>query len=56
MVVLYQKSGNVWNKLGQTEVIMDNLDPNWVRSFDVQYHFEKREYYKAVVYDINDVN
>ena len=33
---------------------MDNLSPSWVKSFDVQYHFEKREYYKAVVYDVED--
>ena len=33
---------------------MDNLNPAWVKSFEVQYHFEKREYYKAVVYDIDD--
>ena len=35
MVVLYQQSGNFWNKIGQTEVIMDNLNPKWVKSFDV---------------------
>ena len=46
----------MWNKLGQTEVIMDNLNPAWVKSFDVQYHFEKREYYKVVVYDVEDFN
>ena len=56
MVVLYQKVGNVWKELGKTEVIMDNLDPEWVKSFEVNYHFEKREYYKVVVYDIDDFN
>ena len=56
MIVLYAKTGNVWNKLGQSEVIMDNLAPAWVKSFEVQYHFEKREYYKVVVYDIDDFN
>ena len=56
MVVLYQKSGNQWMKLGQTEVIMDTMNPKWVKSFEVQYHFEKREYYKAVVYDVEDFN
>ena len=35
---------------------MDNLNPKWVQSFDVQYHFEQREYYKAVIYDIDDFN
>ena len=37
-----------------TEVIMDNLAPTWVTSFDVQYHFERRETYKAEVYDVDD--
>lgn len=44
----------MWNKIGQTEVIMDNLNPKWVKSFDVQYHFERRDYYKIEVYDIDD--
>ena len=35
MVVLYQKSGNQWMKLGQTEVIMDTMNPKWVKSFEV---------------------
>lgn len=56
MVVLSQKQGNVWMRLGKTEVIMDSLEPKWVKSFDVQYHFEKRETYKVEVYDIDDFN
>lgn len=40
MVVLYRKAGSQWHKLGVTEVISDNLNPTWVKSFDVQYHFE----------------
>ena len=39
-----------------TEVIMDNLAPAWVKSFDVQYHFEKRENFKVEVYDVDDMN
>lgn len=54
MVVLYQKTGNMWHRIGMTEVIMDNLDPSWVKSFDVQYHFERRDNYKVEVYDIDD--
>lgn len=54
MVVLFKKEGNLWKELGKTEVIMDNLNPKWVKNFEVPYHFEKREYYKAVVYDIDD--
>jgi len=33
---------------------MDSLEPKWVKSFEVQYYFEKREYYRAVVYDVDD--
>ena len=40
MVVLYRQAGNSWQKIGMTEVIMDNLNPVWIKSFDVQYHFE----------------
>lgn len=35
---------------------MDNLNPAWVKSFDVQYHFEKRENFKVEVYDVDDMN
>lgn len=47
---------NMWRELGKTEVIWDNLAPKWVKSFEVQYHFEKREYYKVTVYDVDDEN
>ena len=54
LLVFYRKVGNQWQKIGMTEVIMDSLEPVWVKSFDVQYHFEKRETYKAEVYDVDD--
>ena len=41
MAVLYEKRGNMWSQLGMTEVIMDNLDPDWVKCFDVPYKFEE---------------
>lgn len=56
MVVFYQQVGSQWRRIGMTEVIMDNLNPTWVKSFDVQYHFEKRENYKAEVYDVDDMS
>lgn len=56
IVFFYKQVGNQWQKLGMTEVIMDNLNPAWVKSFDVQYHFEKRENYKVEVYDVDDMN
>lgn len=54
MAVFYRKVGSNWQRIGMTEVIMDNLSPSWVKSFDVQYHFEKRDTYKVEVYDVDD--
>ena len=39
-----------------TEVVMDNLNPVWVKQIDVQYNFEVREQYKVEVYDVDDFN
>ena len=54
MLVFYKKTGNQWQRLGVTEVIMDNLSPAWVKSFDVEYHFERRDVYKVEIYDVDD--
>ena len=54
MAVLYRQNANGWTQIGMTEVIMDNLAPVWIKSFDVQYHFEQRENYKVEVYDVED--
>jgi hypothetical protein len=54
MAILYEKKGSMWQNHGQTEVIMDNLDPEWVKAFDVPYKFEEQQQFKVVVYDIDD--
>ena len=54
MVVLYEKKGNMWQQLGMTEVIMDNLNPEWVKCFEVPYKFEEQQNFKVIVYDIDD--
>ena len=56
MLVFHRKVGSQWQRIGMTEVIMDNLNPSWVTSFDVQYNFERRELYKVDVYDIDDTS
>lgn len=54
MVVLFEKRGNMWQMLGMTEVIMDNLNPEWVKDFQVPYKFEEVQNFKVAVYDIDD--
>ena len=53
--VLYEKKGRIWQLHGYTEVIWDNLDPEWVKAFDVPYKFEEQQVFKVVVYDIDDI-
>lgn len=39
--ILYKQTGRVWTKLGQTEIIHDNLNPTWVKTIACEYHFEQ---------------
>ena len=53
-VVFYQQKGNMWQKLGQTEIIHDNLNPEWVQKIQAEFHFEQNDKYKVEVYDSDD--
>ena len=35
MLILSKKQGESWMRMGVTEVIMDNLNPSWVKNFDI---------------------
>ena len=54
IVVFSKKEGSKWTRIGMTEVIMDSLNPRWIKAFDVQYNFEKREMFRVDVYDVDD--
>ena len=53
-VVFYKRQGNVWQQLGRTEIIHDNLNPRWVKKIMVDFHFEQQEQFKIEVYDSDD--
>lgn len=40
-----------WHEMGRTEVIKDNLNPEWQKKFVVNYSFEERQEIKIDVYD-----
>lgn len=42
-VILYLKNNNTgsWTEFGRTEIIWDNLNPNFVKTYVLDYHFEK---------------
>lgn len=41
-------------KMGQTEVITDNLNPVFVRYVTINYSFEERQDIKITVYDVDN--
>jgi hypothetical protein len=54
MCVAYAQTGDAWTLLGSTEIIWDNLNPKWSKTFDVRYYFERAQLFKFEVYDIDD--
>ncbi|KAL6048086.1 Copine IVb [Balamuthia mandrillaris] len=59
MVVLYvpkAEFSNKWTEFGRTEMIKDTLNPKFVKSFVMEYHFEKIQKLLFKVYDIDHEN
>lgn len=54
--MLFLKQGDNWNEVGRTEMVKDSLNPEFVRSFKVPFHFEEVQYLRLVVYDVDDVD
>ena len=55
-LVLFAVDGNKNTRIGETEVIPDNLNPKWVVSIKVDYFFEKQQNFKLEIYDADDAN
>jgi len=41
----------MWQQIDRTEIIHDNLSPQWVKKILVDFHFEQQEVFKVEVYD-----
>ena len=54
-VVVYVQGKNKaeWREMGRTETIMDNLNPDFVRSFKMDYLFEEQQLLRFDVYDLD---
>lgn len=52
--VLFKQAGNMWQQIGKTEIIHDNLNPEFVTKTMVDFHFEQQEVFKVEVYDSDD--
>lgn len=51
--VLYMKETGQdrFFEVGRTEMIKDNLNPQWVKKFDLEYRFEERQMLQFRIYD-----
>ncbi|XP_076806884.1 copine-8-like [Clavelina lepadiformis] len=55
MVVMYMQGlgSKEWREFGRTEVIWNNLNPDFVKKFVVDYFFEERQALRFDVYDVD---
>ena len=44
--ILYELRNNDWSEIGRTEVIMNNLNPDFTNSIKVDYFFEQVQKFK----------
>jgi len=54
-VYMRESSAENWREIGRTESVRDNLNPDFVAKILVDYNFEKVQYLKFALYDI-DIN
>jgi hypothetical protein len=54
--ILYQKSqgSSHATQIGKTEIVWDNLNPDFTTSFKLDFIFESHQYFKVEVRDIDD--
>ena len=53
-VEVFEKSrSGSWDKIGQTEVIWDNLNPDFIKNFTIDYYFEEQQYLRFDIFDAN---
>ena len=48
---LYEYKSNNWVKIGQTETIKNQLNPDFETALEFEYFFEKLQKLKFVIYD-----
>nr|CAB3233484.1 copine-8-like [Phallusia mammillata] len=55
MVVMYTQGigSKEWREFGRTEIIWNNLNPDFVKKFVVDYFFEERQAMRFDVYDVD---
>mmetsp|Transcript_44463 Transcript_44463/g.58984 ORF Transcript_44463/g.58984 Transcript_44463/m.58984 type:complete len:111 (+) Transcript_44463:30-362(+) len=52
--VLFEQKGTSWQKIGETETVMNNLNPDFQTSFTVAYYFEREQKFKFEFIDVDN--
>ena len=50
-VIICENQNGKWDEIGRTEVIRDNLNPEFATKFKLDYSFEKHQKYRFSVFD-----
>ncbi|CAD8198403.1 unnamed protein product [Paramecium octaurelia] len=50
-VILYRKSNNQWMKIDQTETIENNQNPDFIKTFAINYFFQVQQHLKMEVHN-----
>ena len=54
MVVVQAKdAAGQWRELGRTETVQDSLSPKFATSFTIEYFFERTQWFRFDVYDVD---
>lgn len=53
LCVLFIQNQGKWTEAGRTEVVWNNLNPEWVTFFTIMYIFEIKQPLRFVVYDVD---
>lgn len=53
-LVLFKKVGHSWVEVGKTEIVWNNLNPDFAKTFELGFEFEKRQALKIECRDADD--
>lgn len=54
VVVAYYEKDDKWVYIDRTEIIPESLNPKFVKTFIVNYIFERKQKLRFEIYDIDD--
>lgn len=54
VIFFYKAPNGQWAEFGRTEIIKDNLNPNFTKTFQYDYIFETQQHIKFDIIDIDD--